>query len=223
MKISQQGVDFLKKEEGFRNKAYRDSVGVWTIGYGSTGSHVGPGQRISDAEGEALLREDLQRFENIVNAKIKQPMTQNQFDAMVSLAFNIGTGGFANSSVAKRFNEGDTAGAADAFKMWSRAGRHKNLLAKRRGREIAMFTGTGNTADIQNIMPRTLLADIAEKDPRAIEDFDKEGEAFMQTLQLKPDTSYTIAPPGRPPQTEARRALQGKIKTQGLEDLLGVR
>lgn len=91
MKISQAGIDMIKSFEGLRLTCYKDSVGVKTIGYGHTGTDVYYGQHITEEEAETLLRADLVRFERHVNSYDKcYGWTQNEYDAMVSFAFNIG-------------------------------------------------------------------------------------------------------------------------------------
>ena len=92
-RINSAGLVLIQSFEGLRLTAYRCPAGVWTIGYGHTGPDVNPGQRITPAEAEALLRGDLDRFESGVAAAVgNAPTTDNQFAAMVSLAFNIGLG-----------------------------------------------------------------------------------------------------------------------------------
>ncbi len=114
----------LTQREGCVLTAYQDSVGVWTVGVGHTGRatppKVVPGMTITKAEADALLAADLLPFEAAVNRAITRAMAQNQFDAMVSLAFNIGASGFLGSTVVHRFNAGDLSGAADAFLMWTK-------------------------------------------------------------------------------------------------------
>ncbi len=122
--MSPAGRAALTKREGCRLVAYLDSVGVPTIGIGHTG-RAGPptvamGMTITQAEADAVLARDLASFEFAVNRAVTVPMTQNQFDACVSLAFNIGATGFAGSTVVHKLNAGDIGGAADAFLMWVR-------------------------------------------------------------------------------------------------------
>jgi len=90
MKTSQKGIDLIKSFEGCKLIAYQDSVKVWTIGYGHT-SGVKSGMKITQAQAEDFLKKDLAKFEKAVNA-IKQDFNQNQFDALVSFAYNCGTG-----------------------------------------------------------------------------------------------------------------------------------
>lgn len=104
MNMSKQGIDFLIREEGERLCAYRDIVGIWTIGVGHTGwvddKRVCEGMRISQEKSREILLADLRRFERAVNNEVVLPLSQHQFDALVSLAFNIGEGGIFKIYVA---------------------------------------------------------------------------------------------------------------------------
>jgi GH24 family phage-related lysozyme (muramidase) len=144
MKTSKAGLAIIKKWEGCRLKAYQDSVGVWTIGYGLTSAAgivpVVKGMTITQAQAEEYLEIALGSYEAGVIKAIKRPMTQPQFDAMVSLCYNIGPGAFGKSSLVRRFNEGNIAGAADAFLMWTKAGgKVLKGLENRRKDERALF------------------------------------------------------------------------------------
>lgn len=141
MHTSADGIDFIRNEEGCRLTAYQDSVGVWTIGVGHTGPDVHAGLTITQARADELLRADLSRFEAAVDKAVAYPqLTQGQFDALVSLCFNIGAGNFASSTLVKKLNAGDAAGCASEFPRWCKAGGNFNeVLAKRRGRELWVF------------------------------------------------------------------------------------
>lgn len=143
LKVSDKGIKFLKEREGEILRGYKDSVGLLTIGVGHL---VLPGEPyrlnkpITQAESTRLLRQDLVRFEKCVNSAVKVPINQNQFDALVSLAFNIGEKAFNNSSVVKRLNAKNYTGAAEAFLMWVNAGGKKSKgLVTRRNLEKALF------------------------------------------------------------------------------------
>jgi lysozyme len=143
MRTSQKGVDLIKSFEGCELRAYVCPAGVLTIGYGHTGPDVRSGQRISEEQAEQLLRDDLGRFEDGV-AKHAGKASQGQFDAMVSLCFNIGIRAFAGSTVCKRHRTGDHARAADAFLMWNKGrvrGRLTVLpgLTRRRAAERRLY------------------------------------------------------------------------------------
>jgi lysozyme len=117
MKVSEKGIAFLRDREDCRLSAYRDGGGVWTIGVGHTGPDVHEGQTITQFEADELLRMDLEDHDIsplLGNAKTSQA----QFDAMTSLAFNIGLEHFRNSTVLKRHKLGNPVGAANAFLLW---------------------------------------------------------------------------------------------------------
>jgi len=142
MKISDKGLSLIKEFEGCKLTAYKDIVGVLTIGYGSTGTHVKEGMTISQERAEALLREDVLRFEQCVNKLVKVELTQNQFDALVSFAFNLGCGNLGSSTLLKKLNARDYQGAADQILRWNRAGgKIVNGLVRRREAERTLFLG----------------------------------------------------------------------------------
>lgn len=152
--ISSNGIKALKGSEGLRLKAYQDRKGVWTIGYGHTGyvngKPVGPGMVITEKEAEDLFRQRLPEFENAVRASVKVPLTQNQYDVLVSLAYNIGGNGLKNSGLIKRLNSGDYQGAADALLEYNKVRDQKTKqlefdkgVFNRRKREREMFLGVG--------------------------------------------------------------------------------
>lgn len=144
MKISERGINFIKSEEGERLTAYQDIVGVWTIGVGHTGfvddRRISKGMKISQDKSRELLLKDLRRFEKTVNDSVKVPLKQNQYDALVSLAFNIGEGAFARSTLVRKLNALDYQGASVQFLVWKNAGgRVSKGLLNRRKREKGMF------------------------------------------------------------------------------------
>jgi lysozyme len=140
MAIAQSTLAFITKEEGARNKAYKDSKGLWTIGVGhlikSSEQHL-INATLTDEQVEELLRSDLKWCSEAVESSVKVPLTQNQFDALYSLCFNIGETNFRKSTVVKKINENDLKGAADAILMWNKP----EVLVNRRKRERALFLG----------------------------------------------------------------------------------
>lgn len=139
MKTSLQGFAIIKQFEGFRADAYQDVVGVWTIGYGFTAG-VQPGQHMTPAQADARLGTELLRYEDAVSRACTIPPNQNQFDALVCFAWNVGTAGMAGSSVIKAHNRGDFQSAARAFGLWNRAGgRVWPGLTRRRAAESALY------------------------------------------------------------------------------------
>ena len=147
---SQKGIDLIKSFEGCRLTAYQDSVGVWTIGYGHTAG-VYQGMTITEKEAEDFLRSDLGTSESAVNRLVTYSMNQNQFDALVSFTFNVGSGNFGSSTLLKKLNQGDITGAANEFDKWIQAGGQVlEGLVKRRAAEKELFlngtvTGGGET------------------------------------------------------------------------------
>lgn len=139
-KIGKAGLDLIKDFEGLKLRAYLCPAKVWTIGYGSTGPHVTAGKVITEAEAEALLRQDLSRFEQAVTRLVTVPLTQNQYDALVSFAFNVGIAALERSTLLKRVNARLFDQAAAEFSKWNRAaGRPLAGLTRRRAAEAALF------------------------------------------------------------------------------------
>jgi len=139
MNVSQAGIDLIKEFEGLRLEAYRDAVGVWTIGYGHTET-ARPGMKITEAEAEALLRYDIDKRVPAIERALKVKVTQNQFDAIVSFVFNVGVGAFRSSTLLKNINRGDIEDEADEFDRWVYAGGKKLPgLVRRRAAERALF------------------------------------------------------------------------------------
>jgi lysozyme len=148
VKTSRTGIDLIKRFEGLELTAYKCSAGVWTVGYGHTSAagmpKVEKGMKITVKEAEDILVRDLIKYEQAVTTAVNKLPTQNQFDAMVSLCFNIGPEAFAKSTLVRRFNEGDIAGAADAFLMWNKGGgKVLQGLVNRRKEEQALFLRAG--------------------------------------------------------------------------------
>lgn len=138
-KTNQAGLELIKRFEGLRLKAYQDSVGVWTIGYGHTRT-ARKGMEITPATAEALLKSDLTDAEYAVHSNVKVPLTDNQFSALVSFVFNLGAGSLKKSTLLRLLNAGDYRGAEGEFVKWNRAG-GKVLpgLTKRREAEANLF------------------------------------------------------------------------------------
>ena len=138
MAIAESTLSFITKEEGFKNRAYKDSKGLLTIGVGHLIKDNEPhlvNATLSDQEVKELLKSDLKWCSEAVESSVKVPLTQKQFDALYSLCFNIGEGAFKKSTVVKRLNANDYKGAADAILMWNKP----SVLEKRRKRERDLF------------------------------------------------------------------------------------
>lgn len=135
------GLLLVKSFEGLRLNAYRDAVGIWTIGYGTTRG-VRPGMRISEDEAENFLQQDLSRFEQAINDAVKVPVNDNQFSALACFTYNVGSGAFRSSTLLRMLNQSDIRGAADQFLRWNRAGgRVLAGLTRRRNAERSLFLG----------------------------------------------------------------------------------
>ena len=144
MAVSLFGVDLICDFEGKRLVAYDDGVGVWTIGFGTTiypnGIKVKKGDTCTEAQAKSYMAHVLKKFEQAVNGAVNIPLNQNQFDALVSLAYNIGTGAFNKSTLVKKLNAGDIRGAADQFDVWVNAGgKRMQGLVNRRAKEKEVF------------------------------------------------------------------------------------
>ena len=143
MKLSQRGIDLIKQFEGYSSKAYPDPATggePFTVGYGHTGKDVKPGMAITAEQAEKMLRDDVAKFESGVSALLKVPTAQGQFDAMVSLAYNIGLGNFSKSALLRKHNEKCYSCAAGQFPAWNRAnGKVMNGLTRRRNAERALY------------------------------------------------------------------------------------
>ena len=149
MKISNLGLELIKEFEGFSANAYLCPAKIPTIGYGNTfysdGRKVKLGEQISKTDALELLEKIVNKdFADKIFPAIKVPVAQNQFDAMVSLAYNIGTGSFLKSTLLKKVNANDFAGAGEEFLRWNKANGKEVLgLTKRREREKQLFLSLG--------------------------------------------------------------------------------
>lgn len=145
MNISDEGLKELRASEGLRLQAYRDTGGVWTIGFGATsyenGEPVKEGDEITVMRAEELLRWHADNTAATpVRRNVKIVLNQDQFDALCSLVYNIGAGAFAKSTLLRKLNEGNVRGAADEFVRWRYVGNKAvRGLFLRRCREMELF------------------------------------------------------------------------------------
>ena len=138
MKMSPEGRRRLIKREGCILESYKDSVGVWTIGVGHTAAAGHPipvpGLVITQADADAILERDLVQYENAINNALKVPVAQHEFDALVSICFNVGPK-FAQSTAIRLLNRGDRDGAASAIMLWNKP---PEIIGRRRS-EMEQF------------------------------------------------------------------------------------
>lgn len=140
MRTSKRGTDFIARWERFEPCRYRDQGGLWTIGYGHL---IKKGETFKEPmtheEGLDLLAKDMAAAEKAVNT-VRVALTQNQFDALVSLVFNIGGGNFSASTLLRKLNDADYEGAANQFKAWRYVkGKESQGLLNRRTQEAELF------------------------------------------------------------------------------------
>ena len=138
--INPLGLSLIKSCEGCQLTAYKDCVGIWTIGYGHTGSDVQEGLEIDQAQADAFLEADLGATEQYVCDAVKVPLNTNEFSALVSLVYNIGIGNFEKSLLLRCLNTHHRDDAAKEFLKWDKAGgKFVPGLLVRRGKEQALF------------------------------------------------------------------------------------
>ncbi|MBC7399884.1 MAG: lysozyme [Mucilaginibacter sp.] len=160
MTLSEKGENLIKNFEGLRLNAYRDSAGVWTIGYGSTRYHDGkpikPGDKlVSELQANALFKNTLGQYANAVNQFAKVLLNQNQFDALVSFTYNEGIGALQKSTLLKYLNAHDYEGAANQFFVWNKVTNPApgekvvlDALVKRRAIERQLFLSPFNQPNV---------------------------------------------------------------------------
>jgi lysozyme len=146
MQTDPRAVDLIRRFEGLRLQAYRDPVGLWTIGYGHTGPDVAAGLVIDEPTATLLLRRDIEQVEESLARLVRVPLSPGEHGALVAFAFNVGLAALAGSTLLKRLNAGDRAGAAREFGRWVHgtiAGRKVRLagLVRRRRAEADLFLG----------------------------------------------------------------------------------
>lgn len=183
MKTSSAGRAAITQREGNKLKAYRDTKGIWTIGVGHTAAAGAPapkaGMTITAAKSDEILARDLADVEAAVNSAVKVPVSQNQFDAMVSLAFNIGNGGFKRSTVVKRLNAGDVAGAGAAFMMWNKP---KEIIGRRKTEQKQFLSGGKAPRKPTKPTKPAIAGDLTMKQVNSVMHLGSKGD-FVKDLQ----------------------------------------
>lgn len=144
LRTSDKGIDLIKRRESLKLRVYEDA-GKLAVGYGhqvTKADNLKLGDKITNEQAEAFLKEDIARMETAIKDLVKTRLKQHEFDALVSFVFNIGRGNFAKSTALKRLNAGDKAGVPDAMKMWVKAGgKVLRGLVTRRSNEAKQFQG----------------------------------------------------------------------------------
>ncbi|AQX21091.1 lysozyme [Bartonella sp. CDC_skunk] len=143
-KISPEGLALIKQWEGLRLNAYKDAIGVWTIGYGHTNAAGEPfvyeGMTITEKKAEKLLCRDLRQFEDAVERAVIVSLTNEQFAALVSFCYNVGTAAFCNSTLLKKLNKGEYEAVPSELQKWTKAGgKRLNGLVHRRAAEAGLW------------------------------------------------------------------------------------
>lgn len=142
MKISQKGTAFICEFEGLEKEAYQDVVGIWTIGYGHTGPEVKKGMVITESAAVDILKKDLEKFEKDISRLVKVPLTQDQFDALMSFVYNVGAGNLQSSTLLKLLNQGNYEAVPTQMLRWNKAGGKEVAgLTRRRAAEGQLWKG----------------------------------------------------------------------------------
>jgi len=141
MQLSKTGIELLKHFEGCELKAYQDSVGVWTIGYGHT-KGIYEGLEITQSEAEKMLVDELPEYEGYITDKIVPRLQQHEFDALVCWVYNLGPTNLSSSTMLKKLNAGEFKEVPFQMKRWDKAGGQPLLgLTRRRNAEALLFKG----------------------------------------------------------------------------------
>jgi len=160
MHVNASGMALIENFEGCRTTAYQDCVGTWTIGYGHTSSAgpptVVPGMAISKAQALAILDTDVGNFSRGVESCVRVPLSDNQFSALVSLAYNIGLAEFRKSSVLRAVNAGQNHAVPALMALWVKAGgKIVPGLVARRAAEAALFCQSDNSSTVEHSVEAT--------------------------------------------------------------------
>ena len=226
-RVSRGALELLKRFEGYRRTAAQLPDGRWTIGYGHTLTARG-GVDVSESDAEALLLYDLIAVAHVVNEYTFAPITQNQFDALCSFAFNIGLDNFRRSQVLKRLNAGDVVQAACAMELWRKADFEGeriviDALVRRRAAEKALFlTPTGDawvpapSAILRPVIDRDALDLVPLQRPAEIE-MSMEGDRVTVRRDDAPgsEPDEAVAPPVEFPTlavSVAAEAVTGRLE-----------
>jgi lysozyme len=192
MSINQAGLNLIKSFESLRLNAYKDPAGIWTVGYGHTGPDVYPELKISKADAERLLAEDLRESEEATQNLVTAPLNDNQFAAVVSFAFNAGNGALKGSTLRKKLNQKDYKAAADEFLKWvytTIKGKKVALpgLARRREQERNLFLSRPVVLEPMRmaISPGPIIVPESVIGAGSADQYDTDFANFIQSLGLR--------------------------------------
>jgi len=188
VKISETGVNLIKSFEGLRLESYLCPAGVWTVGYGHTGDDVTPGMTITEDRANKMLRRDLVKFEQGVDLLITVPLNQQQFDALVSFAFNCGLGALEQSTLRKRLNnkEDPNKVAQEELPKWVKGdGVVLPGLVERRKKEVELFTSGVELKPTETIDIRCVTNTFLKKEPVPSSEL-----KLNQRVPIKKDREY---------------------------------
>ena len=139
MNASKEGIELIKNFEGCELKAYQDSVGVWTIGYGHT-KEVKEGDEINQEHAEFMLTEEMPEYEGYINSMVEVPLEQHQFDALCAWVYNLGPTNLKNSTLLHELNSSNYKEVPNQIKRWNKAGGEVlQGLVRRREAEALLF------------------------------------------------------------------------------------
>ena len=217
MRVSPKGRKFITSHEGEILFVYKDPIGLPTVGVGhlvkpEEKSKYPLGKKITKAESQELLTQDLEVFEDAVSASLKVGANQNEFDAMVSLAFNIGIDAFKRSSVLRHFNSGNKAAAARAFLAWNKAKSDGKLvvlpgLDRRRKEERDLFLTQVSPVESNN-PPKPSEAKPPVSSPPISEDKTQStGDFFTKATDFLADKKTRLAKIGVDPGTIGKPSI----------------
>jgi len=140
MKVNAEGIELIKRWEGIKLEAYLCPAKVWTIGYGHTRT-ARPGMKITQIEADRLLREDLAKFESVITNAVKVDLSENQFAALVSWAYNVGEGSVRSSTLVRKLNAGKYDDVPAELIKWNKVkGKVNRGLTNRRSAEVGLWS-----------------------------------------------------------------------------------
>ena len=228
MRLSERGLDLIKAFEGCLKKrpdgtleAYKCPAGVWTIGWGCT-EGVRPGMVITRDEATAMLARELGHFEIVVGRLVTVPLTQGEFDALLSFTYNLGEGALRSSTLLRMLNSGNRSAVPNQFMRWTRCKGHKGPLSglvRRRKAEAALFLSGmvhGEAiGDDYGPMPQAVTPEIGSRIAvvKSSRTFWGTITAFTGWVGAKAVVTFGVV---------SAAAEQAKASTDGLSSLLGV-